>query len=116
MSSSGIIIGLACSVCSKFFSGNEIIRIGESVLMCQDCYRKQTQVIESWADPPKECGLCRISFDDLILANPGRPVSMFPHWMDGTFAMLCKSCDEKYVLKRRDLYGATRHGWERKIK
>ena len=116
MSSSGIIIGLACNACSRFFSGNELIRIGESVLLCQKCYRDQRQVVESWADPPKECALCRTSFEDLIAANPGKQVSMFPHWMDGTFGMLCKPCDERYVLKRRDLYGNTRHGWERKIK
>jgi hypothetical protein len=101
--------------CSKFVHPQEVVRTGESVIRCWDCYNKSNQVLESFSDPPAECALCHISFEVLAARRPGQSVSMFPHWMDGTYGFLCPECDKAYVLKRRDLYGLTRFGWERKI-
>lgn len=111
-----LLIKLACNYCSEFFDPREFVRIGESVLMCWKCYEKHTKVVDSWAEPPQECGMCKTSFADLAALTPGQPVSMFPHWKDGIYQFLCRSCDEKYVLQRADLFGNTRHGYERKLK
>ena len=114
--SNAIIIGERCFDCSRVFSPLEMIHIGESVLKCQDCYHKQRAAVESWGDPPTHCQGCNTSFADLAAAVPGKPVSMFCHWKDGIFQLLCVACDQDYVQKRKDLYAETRFGWERKLK
>ena len=40
---------------------------------------------------------------------------MFLHWKDGLYQLLCPRCDAENVQKRKDLYGPTRFGWERKL-
>lgn len=115
MSSGAIIIGERCFDCSKFVSPADAMRIGESVVKCPNCFAAQRKAIDSWADPPQECARCHRSFEDLARDVPGKPVSMFCHWMDSTFAMLCRACDEIYVRQRLDMYRATRFGWNRKL-
>jgi hypothetical protein len=110
------IIQLRCMTCSQFVAPADVVRIGESVIQCWNCYDKQRTIIESFQDPPKECVRCHASFEDLAAQVPGKPVSMFPHWIDGTFGFLCVACDQVYVQQRRDMYGDTRFGWDRKLK
>lgn len=112
MSDGAIIIRLRCFDCSKYINPSEVVRLGESVVQCWDCYDKQKKIIESWAEPPKECIVCHTSFEDLARQVPGQPVSMFPHWIDGTFGLLCATCDPIYVRKRRDQFRDTRYGQE----
>jgi hypothetical protein len=116
VSSSGIIIALRCMDCSKQVPPSQAVRIGESVVQCWNCYDKQKTIIESWAHPPRECALCRTSFEELSRRTPGRTVPMYPHWIDGTFGMLCAPCDKAYVLKRADQFRDTRFGWELGLK
>lgn len=108
------IIRVQCSVCSGHVHPNEFVLIGESVIVCWKCYEKQTRQVEIF-DPPKECGMCQTRFDVLAAREQSEHVSMFAHWKDGIFQMLCRDCDKKYVLQRADLYGKTRFGRERKI-
>lgn len=110
------ILAIQCNSCSNWVSPFEVVRIGESVIKCWTCYEKHRQIIESWETPPRECALCHITFDDLAKQRPGEPVSMFLHEIDGTFGFVCRTCDKDYVLKRRDLYGNTRFGWQRGVK
>lgn len=115
MSRSGIIITLRCMDCGKACLPSEVVRIGESAIQCWDCYDKTRQVFESWADPPKECALCHVTFSELISKVPGQAVSMFPHWIDGTLGLLCSNCDRAYVQKRADQFRGTRFGQELKL-
>ncbi len=110
------IIRLQCFSCSRFLSPHEIIRIGESVIKCWDCYQKHAAILESWDEPPSECARCRVTFAKLAERTPGQPVSMFLHEIDGTLGLLCAPCDKAYVMKRPDLFAKTRFGWKRKVR
>lgn len=114
MSSSGIIIALRCMDCSKQVSPREIVRIGAASVICWECYEKQAKIIHGW-NPPKECALCHASFFELSRRETTQTVKMYPHWIDGTFGMLCAPCDKAYVLKRRDQFGGTPIGQELKL-
>jgi transcription elongation factor Elf1 len=114
MSSSGIIIALRCMDCSKQVSPSEVVRMGIASLICWDCYIKQREVLEGWS-PPKECALCQISFLELAKRELTETVKMYPHWIDGTFGMLCAPCDKIYVLKRRDQFAGTPFGKQRNL-
>lgn len=115
MSYGGTIIALYCLDCGKACSPSQVVRIGESVIQCWNCYDAQRKVIESWAEPPTECALCHTKFAELALQVPGRPVSMFPHWIDGTLGLLCVSCDQIYVLKQLGQFKGTRFGRDLKV-
>lgn len=115
MSDGAIIIALRCFDCGNQVSPSEVVRIGESVIQCWNCYDKQRTIINSWAEPPTECALCHTKFEDLARQVPGQPVSMFAHWIDGTFGLLCAACDPIYVKKRLDQFRGTRYGDELKL-
>jgi len=115
MSSSGIIIALRCMDCLRQVNPREVVRIGESVVQCWDCYVKQTKVLDGWK-PPRECALCHVSFNDLCFRTIGESVPMYPHWIDGVFVMLCAPCDKKHVLAAREQFRDTRYGWELGLK
>lgn len=99
--------------CSKFVHPGEIVRIGESALRCWDCYNKLNQILETWDSPPMECALCNTPYERCTLTAKG---GMLMHLIDGKIGFLCAPCDKEYVLKRADLYGKTRFGYERKIR
>lgn len=82
--------------------------------MCWACWEKHTTQIEVF-DPPHKCQVCNRTFEEIAAATIGEKVSMFPHWKDGVYQILCRPCDEIYVRSRRDLYGPTRFGWDRKL-
>jgi hypothetical protein len=107
------IITVQCMSCSRFVYPGDIMHIGESVTQCWDCYQRIATIVESFAEPPGECALCNTKFEDLAARDPGKPVSMFPHEIEGTIGFLCRPCERAYVLKRRDLYGKTRFGQQR---
>jgi len=109
MNDGTIVISRRCMDCSKQVSPAEIVRIGIAAIVCWNCYEKQKQILEGWA-PPKECALCHTSFEELAAREPSQSVSMFPHWIDGTFGMLCAPCDKAYVLKRADQFRGTPFG------
>lgn len=87
------------------------------MVWCFECQDKHNKALEAYCAgvPPQHCGGCGISFGDLAKREIGNKASMFLHWKDGLYQMLCRMCDAEYVQKRRDLFGPTRFGWERKL-
>lgn len=114
MSSSGIIIALRCMDCGDQVSPSEVVRIGVATITCWKCYEKQTRIINGW-NPPKECALCHASFLELALREKTESVKMYPHWIDGTFGMLCAPCDKAYVLKSASQFKGTPFGQALKL-
>lgn len=114
MTSSIPILTVRCHYCSAQVHPKEVIRIGDSALMCWACYEKHKIAVEAF-HPPHECAECQRTFEQIAAATPGSHVKMYPHWKDGMYQILCAACDEIYVQKRKDLYGPTQFGWERKL-
>lgn len=108
------IILVRCHYCSTHVHPKEIVNIGESALMCRNCREAHVTQIEAF-DPPHHCMRCMRTFEQLAALTVGAHVRMYPHWKDGVYQILCQWCDEKYVQQRKDLYGPTRFGWERKL-
>lgn len=115
MSDGAIIIAVRCFDCGKQVTPSEMVHVGESVVQCWACYDRERAVINSWAEPPKECALCHVDFQDLIRQCPGQPVSMFLHLIDGAYGLLCSTCDQAYVRKRLDQFRGTRYGDDLKL-
>jgi hypothetical protein len=114
MSSSGIVIALRCMDCGRQVSPSETVRIGAMSIICWQCYDKQKTILEGW-NPPKECALCHVSFLDLMRRETSESVKMYPHWIDGTFGMLCAPCDKTYIVKQRGQFKGTPIGQELKL-
>lgn len=114
MSAGAIIIALRCMDCSRQVSPSEVVRIGVASIICWSCYEKQKQIIEGW-QPPKECAICHTSFEDLCRREVSESVPMYPHWIDGTFGMLCARCDKAYVLKIANQFKGTPFGQALKL-
>jgi hypothetical protein len=108
------LILVRCHYCSTHVHPKEIVNIGESALMCWNCRELHTTQIEAFAPPP-DCQGCKRTFEEIAAATEGEQVKMYPVWKDGVYQVLCESCEAEYVQKRKDLYGATRFGWERKL-
>lgn len=109
------IIGKKCHYCSRFICGGEYRIIGESVVMCWACQQRHDVKVEG-LNPPAECQGCHTSTELLQARARGARWSMFLHWRDGEYQMLCAACSDAYIGKRKDLYGGTRFGWQRKLK
>lgn len=110
-----VIIGERCPSCSQFRSPQDMLRFANgNVSMCLRCYEKHSQALEVLAGaPPKGCGECGVTFEDLAARTLGDEVSMAVHIKDGIYQLLCSACDRVYVEKRRDLYALTPFGKER---
>lgn len=113
----GALIGVVkCHYCSRFCARCEVVTFGESMVRCFQCQDKHVAALEVLAGkPPEGCGECGVTFAALAERTAGAQVSMFMHWKDGMYQLLCPACDRKYVEGRKDLYGPTRFGWERKL-
>lgn len=85
------------------------------MLQCWACREKQTVQIEAFT-PPSSCQGCNRTFEEIAQATLGDHVKMYPVWKDGVYQVLCEACEAQYVQQRRDLYGDTRFGWERKLR
>ena len=99
--------------CSKFVHPREVVHVGESVVRCWDCVQKLTKILDTRESPPMNCALCKTAYEQCTLGPSG---GMFMHLIDGALGFLCAPCDKEYVLKRADLYGRTRFGYDRKIR
>jgi hypothetical protein len=108
------LILLRCHYCSTHCHPKEFVNIGESALMCWNCRELHTQQVEAF-DPPASCQGCNRSFQELAAAAVGEHVKMYPVWKDNCYQVLCERCEWDYVQKRKDLYGLTRFGWQRKL-
>ena len=108
------LILLRCHYCSTFCHPKEFVNLGESMLMCWNCRELQTKQVEAF-DPPALCQACNRSFEQIAADTIGDQVRMYPVWKDGVYQVLCAQCEARYVQSRKDLYGATRFGWQRKL-
>ena len=113
--STPIIIGTRCHYCSRFYPEADLIRFGESMVRCRKCDQGHVEAMEALATNrcPDHCGECRESCES-IHARTGK-ATLYLHWKDGIYQFLCAKCSEKYAEKRKDLYGPTRFGHERKL-
>ncbi len=110
------VLSIRCHYCSRFWPTSEVIDLGESIVMCFYCHQKHSEAVEAFI-PPRECqGPCKRTFAEIAALTPGDKVGMTVHWKDGVYQILCAQCDADYVLKRQDLYGDTRFGYERGVK
>lgn len=107
-----------CHYCSRFRSPGEIIRIGTGgAVMCWHCWESHLDALRILSGkPPKACGGCGVSFDVLQDAAPGGDIKMYVHPKDGIYQLLCRTCSDRYVRQRADLYGSTEFGWREKLK
>lgn len=108
------VIGVQCHYCSRFVRPCEYMLIGLSVIMCWQCEEKHRGLIAGFA-PPKECQGCHTPTELLAARASGAKWSMFVHFKDGEYQMLCKECSDAYIGKRKDLYGRTQFGWDVKL-
>lgn len=110
------IIGVRCHYCSKFYPRSHVVNFGKSMVRCWKCHGAHLAALEVIAgNPPKGCGVCGVTFEALAERTAGEEVGMFMHYKDGLYQLLCSACDRVYVPKRKDLYGPTQFGWDRKL-
>lgn len=109
------IITVTCHYCGGARHPREIVNIGSATLMCWHCYEKHTVQVEAF-NPPNECQECHRTFEQIAAATPGGTVSMFPHWKDGQYQILCRPCSDAYVESNKQLYRDTPFGWANKLK
>lgn len=84
------------------------------MVRCWKCEQKHQAALDVLAgNPPKACGKCCLTFEELAARTQGAEVSMFLHWKDGIYQVLCRACSDLYVSQRKDLYGPTPFGRER---
>lgn len=108
------IIGVRCHYCQLFARPGEYRLIGESVVMCWKCQERHEAKVSSFA-PPAECQMCGTPTELIAARARGAKWSMFLHFKDGEYQMLCPPCSDAYIGKRKDLYGGTRFGWAMKL-
>jgi hypothetical protein len=112
----GVGFRVKCHYCSRFLPPSEVMNFGESMARCLRCQAAHLAALEVLAgSPPQGCGECGVTFAELAARTMGAEVGMFLHWKDGMYQLLCRACDRKYVQRRKDLYGPTRFGWDRKL-
>jgi hypothetical protein len=110
-----VIIGVKCDYCSKFRSPREMIRMSGGVKMCWRCWQWHQVALKVLAGvPPPGCQECGVTFAELKAATGG-DIRMYVHVKDGIYQILCKTCSDKYVPKRVDLYGHTAFGRSQKL-
>ncbi len=110
------VVQVQCHYCSRFWPRSEVLEFGESIVMCFYCHQKHVAAVDAFK-PPRHCqGPCGRTFDAIAAATPGDKVQMTVHWRDDEYQILCAMCDADYVPKRRDIFGATRFGYERGVK
>jgi hypothetical protein len=109
------ILGL-CGYCFKSKPMNFIFRLGESVLICHNCYEKHEKAVNDFAlQPPTECAACHLTWEQLSEGVIGPTVPMYPHYLDGIYQLLCRSCSDARIRKTPQPYKGTRFGWEQKL-
>ena len=110
------VITVRCDYCSKQKAPSEFLHIAGGVAMCRDCYEWHQRALSALAGtPPPGCQACNRTFQELEEAAPGGNVRMYVHPKDGLYQILCPRCSDRYVRKRRDLYGGTPFGREMKL-
>lgn len=111
-----VVLQVKCHYCSRFRHPKEVIRMTGGPIMCWRCWEGHQHALRLFqGQPPPGCQMCGVTFKALSDATPGTQVRMFVHWKDGIYQILCKTCSDKYIPKRVDLYGATEFGKSLKL-
>jgi len=107
-----VLLTVECHYCSKFRNPAEIIPLGlGGAKMCWHCYQWHQKALAMLSGhPPPGCQQCGVTFAELRLRAGGVDVRMYLHAKDGIYQILCRTCSDNYVPKRRDLYGPTLFG------
>ncbi len=103
-----VVAKLRCCECSGWFLRSEVVALGEWKVRCRACDERCERAYRSIRGLPRECGACRGDFK-----GPDGKFHAYFHVMDGTMVHLCGACTDRYVMKRRDLYGGTPYGQEK---
>ena len=110
----GPVLNLAvkCHYCSKFRAPDQIIELGTGgAKICWHCWEWHNEALSVLAgSPPQGCQECGVTFAELRLVSGDGDVRMYLHAKDGVYQILCPACSDRYVPKRRDLYGPTLFG------
>lgn len=86
------------------------------VAICWHCLHWHEKALLALSgNPPDGCQQCGVSFKDLAERTRGTSVPMAIHQKDGIYQVLCLSCSDAYVGKRRDLYGKTVYGHRKNL-
>ena len=106
-----IIIGEQCPYCSKFRSPRDIIPMPGGAKICTSCECRHIEALNALSTGKftaacSECGKIPENQADRVMAI---------HYENGRYRAMCLECDAVYTPKRRDLYGGTQFGHERKL-
>ena len=79
--------------------------------ICDLCMEWHLHAIEFLGGAvPRGCQECGISFETMRECLQNAEVRMYVVPKDGIYQLLCVSCVEKYMPKKRDLYAGTWFG------
>lgn len=98
-----VLARLQCQYCSRFVLPSEVITFPGGVLRCLQCQDKW-EAATAQLPRTRHCQDCQADFMTMDV-----PLQWLV-WKDGTAQILCTACRNKYVPKRRDLYGGTPYG------
>lgn len=106
------IFTIRCHCCSKQRFAHDIQRLPGNVKICRQCWEGHLRALAiiNCGGVPAACGECGATYESLEAHAPDGNVFMTLHMKDGIYQFLCLGCSEKYVQKRRDLYGDTPFG------
>jgi len=101
-------VAVTCHYCSRGRAPAEIIYMPGGIQICLDCYHRHREGVMALAGkPPTECSECHAAWE------PGAMMAV--HYEHGLYRCMCLPCSDKYVPKRRDIYGPTEYGWKKKL-
>lgn len=105
-----------CRYCQNWYPASSLIKFGDGLERCEKCQERHNAALEALAgNPPKECGMCQITFEWLQDQTPGDLVRMRVIMVDGTYVLACDPCYDAFVQASRELYKGTRFGAQRKL-
>lgn len=75
--------------------------------MCDNCQADHARRIEQFiSSAERRCYQCGRSMREVEGDEAGN-ITMFVHFKDGVYQLLCPQCSVSYTAKRKDLYGDT---------
>ena len=105
-----------CQYCSKQRRPNEVSYYPGGVIRCWHCEEWHARAIDllAYGTVPETCQGCNTPTRGLPDDGEGN-VELYLHPKDGVYQILCRTCSDRYVRQRVDLYGATEFGSELKL-